>query len=279
MSTVLVTGASRGIGRATAVRLAAAGWDVYAGVRRDEDGDALQAAAGERLRPIQLDITDDARVAALADVLPDRLDGLVNNAGIVVPGPLEAINPDALRRQFEVNVLAQIAVGRAVLPKLRSSRGRIVFVSSVSGRVSTPMMGAYNASKFAIEALADAWRLELRPWGVKVVLVEPSATDTDLWRDADGAIEEVMAGMSEEQRQLYEAHLRGARKAIPRMQRLARPVEPVAAAIERALTAARPRARYVVGADARAQLALHALTPTPVEDVFLGLATGTPRKA
>src|SRR6476620_1492964 len=164
MPTVLVTGAGRGIGRATALRLAHAGWDVHAGVRRPEDGDALirEAPGRGQIFPVQLDVTDPQQVAALATTLPERLDALVNNAGIVVGGPMEGVALDALRDQLEVNVVAQVAVAQAVLPALRRAQGRIVFVSSVSGRVATPMMGAYNASKYAIEAIADAMRLELR---------------------------------------------------------------------------------------------------------------------
>lgn len=115
-------------------------------------------------------------------MLPDRLDAVVNNAGIVVDGPVEAVALEDLRRQLEVNVVGQAAVTQAVLPRIRASRGRIVFVSSLSGRIATPFMGAHSASKFAIEGLADALRIELRPWGIKVILVEPSSTDTDLWR-------------------------------------------------------------------------------------------------
>src|SRR6202000_426779 len=144
---------------------------------------------------------------ALGEALPERLDGIVNNAGIVVSGPLESLSADDLREQFEVNVVGAVALTNAVLPRLRTARGRIVFLSSLSGRVSTPMTGAYNASKFAIEAIADAWRLELRPWGIDVVLVEPAMTDTDLWRKAPETLEAEVAGLSDEHRQLYAGHL------------------------------------------------------------------------
>ena len=174
MPSVLVTGAARGIGRATVLRLAGAGWDVVAGVRRAADGEALTATAGAagRITPLQLDVSDAGQVAALDGALPQRLDAVVNNAGVVVSGPIEAVPPAELRRQLDVNVVGQVAVTQAVLPRLRAARGRVVFVSSLSGRVSTPMTGAYSASKFALEAVADALRMELRPWGVRVVLVE-----------------------------------------------------------------------------------------------------------
>ncbi|HTX45213.1 MAG TPA: SDR family NAD(P)-dependent oxidoreductase [Solirubrobacteraceae bacterium] len=167
MGSVLITGASRGIGRAAALGLAHDGWDVYAGVRRETDGADLGAEGGPRLVPIPLDVTDDQQIAALVDRLPERLDAVVNNAGIVVDGPLEAIAADRLRAQLETNVVGPLAVTQAVLPRIRASRGRIVFISSVSGRISAPMMGAYNASKFAIEGIADALRVELAPWGIR----------------------------------------------------------------------------------------------------------------
>jgi NAD(P)-dependent dehydrogenase (short-subunit alcohol dehydrogenase family) len=278
MPAVLISGASRGIGRATALRLARAGWDVYATVRRSEDGEELRAEAGERLHVLEVDVASDEQIDALADELPERLDAIVNNAGIVVSGPLESLSADDLREQFEVNVVGAVALTNLVLPKLRASRGRIVFVSSLSGRISTPMTGAYNASKFAIEAIADAWRLELRRWGVRVVLIEPAMTDTDLWRKAPEALEDGEAGMSAAHRELYADHLAGMRKAIPRIQKMAKPVDTVTAAIERALTAPRPRARYLVGADVQVQAALNAVTPTRLKDGALGLMTGTPRR-
>lgn len=137
MPSVLVTGAARGIGRAIALRLAAGGWDVVAGVRRELDREALTAAGGDRISPVLLDVTEADQVAALSSVLPARLDAVVNNAGIVVGGPVEAVAVDELRRQLDVNVVGQVAVAQAVLPRLRASRGRVVFVSSLSGRVAT----------------------------------------------------------------------------------------------------------------------------------------------
>jgi NAD(P)-dependent dehydrogenase (short-subunit alcohol dehydrogenase family) len=273
---VLITGASRGIGRATALRLSGAGWDVYATVRRPEDGESLAAEAGGAIHTLQLDVTSDEQIAALEAALPERLDALVNNAGIVVSGPLETLSADELREQFEVNVVAVVALTNLVLPRLRASRGRVVFVSSLSGMVSTPMTGAYNASKFALEAIADAWRLELRRWGVKVILVEPAMTDTDLWRKAPEVLEQGEAGLSAEHRELYADHMAGMRKAIPRIQKMAKPVETVTAAIERALTDKRPRARYLVGADVKVQAALAPLTPTRVKDSAFGRLTGMP---
>ena len=279
MPSVLVTGAARGIGRAGVLRLAGAGWDVVAGVRRAADGEALVAAAGEgRVVPVTLDITDAGQVAALADSLPARLDAVVNNAGIVVGGPVEAVPLEDLRRQLEVNLVGQVAVTQAVMPRLRESRGRAVFVSSLSGRVATPMTGPYNASKFALEGLVDALRMEVRPWGVRVVLVEPAQTDTDMWREANSSLDDAIAALAPEQRKLYAKHIEGWRKSIPRSQKMASSVDGVAEAIERALTARRPRARYVVGLGPRVQGAMAAFTSTAVMDAVLRTATGVPRK-
>ncbi len=273
MPTVLVTGAGRGIGRATVQRLGGAGWDVIAGVRRLEDAEGLQA------EPLLLDITDTAHVAALESALPASLDAVVNNAGIAVSAPVEAIALDDLRRQLEVNVVGQVAVTQAVLPRLRASKGRVVFVSSLSGRVATPMLGAYNASKFALEGMADTLRMELRPWGVRVSLIEPSQTDTDMWRKAEDELDAAVAALAPEHRELYSGHIAGTRRLIPMAQRMASPVDGVAAAVERALTSSRPRARYVVGAGPRVQAVLAAVTPTPMLDRVLAKVTGVPRRA
>jgi NAD(P)-dependent dehydrogenase (short-subunit alcohol dehydrogenase family) len=279
MPSVLVTGAARGIGRATALRLAGAGWEVVAGVRKEQDGEELVQAQPGRISSVVLDITDEQQVASLDQALPVRLDAVVNSAGVAVGGPLETVPPAELRHQLEVNVVGQAAVTQAVLPRLRDSRGRIVFLSSVSGRVATPMFGPYNASKFALEGMADALRMELAPWGIRVILIEPAQTDTDLWRKAEETFEETVAAMSPHHRELYAKHLEGARKSIPRAARMAAPVDGVARAIEKSLTATRPRARYVVGANARVQAIMAALTPTAVLDRVLGMGLGVPRRA
>jgi NAD(P)-dependent dehydrogenase (short-subunit alcohol dehydrogenase family) len=276
--TVLVTGAARGIGRASALRLAAAGWDVMAGVRRAEDGQALAEEGGDRIVPVELDVTDSDQVAALPERLPPRVEAVVNNAGVVVGGPVEGVPLGELRRQLEVNVVGQVAVTQAVMSQVRAARGRLVFISSLSGRVATPMTGAYNASKFALEGLADSLRMEVRPWGVRVVLVEPAQVDTDIWQGANQSLDESVALLSPVQRELYRKHIEGFRKSIPMSQRMAAPVESVAATVEQALTARRPKARYVVGAGPRAQSFLSSITPTSALDAMLRAAIGVPRR-
>ena len=229
---------------------------------------------------MELDVTDAGQLAALDDALPQRLDAVVNNAGVVVSGPIEAVPPDELRRQLDVNVVGQVAVTQAVLPRLRASRGRVVFLSSLSGRVSTPMTGAYSASKFALEGLADALRMELRPWGVRVVLVEPAQTDTDLWRRGGRrARGRGRRPVARPPRALRRAHRGSAHEDDPALAAdgLARSTAS-RPTIERALTARRPKARYVVGAGPRAQAAVAALTPTPALDALLRTASGVPRR-
>jgi NAD(P)-dependent dehydrogenase (short-subunit alcohol dehydrogenase family) len=271
MTSVLITGASRGIGRAIAESLAGSGWGVYAGVRRADD-----APAG--VTPVILDVTDAEQVRALDPVLPTELDAVVNNAGVVVDGPLEAITLADLRRQLEVNVIGQLAVTQAVLPRLRASQGRIVFISSVSGRIATPWTGAYNASKFALEGMADSLRIELRPWRIKVILVEPAATDTALWQDALSQLDATTSAMSDEHRRLYAGHIKGMTRTTKMIQKQAVPADHVVRAVERALHDRRPKARYPVGAPAKVQLVMDAVTPTAIMDASLATMTGIPRR-
>jgi NAD(P)-dependent dehydrogenase (short-subunit alcohol dehydrogenase family) len=259
------------------LRLAERGWEVHAGVRRREDADAL-GAGGSRISPLLLDVTDEQQIAALDEALPQDLDAVINNAGIVVDGPVEAIPTAELRRQLDVNVVAQMAVTQAVLPRLRRSRGRVVFVSSVSGRTVTPWLGAYSASKFALEALADALRIELRPWGINVILIEPGNTDTDLWRDAGRQLETTVAAFDAEHRHLYAGYIEGMRRLMPVMQRTAAPVERVVRTVERALSDRRPRARYPVGGATKAQVALSAASPTALNDAVLARVSGIKRR-
>jgi len=275
---ILVTGASRGIGRAVTLRLARRGWHVVAGVRRAQDGEELVTAQPGTVSWLELDVTNPAHIGGLEERLPAELDGVVNNAGIVVGGPMETVTVEDLRRQLEVNLIGQVAVTQAVLPRLRRSRGRVIFVSSLSGRVATPLSGAYNASKFGLEGAADALRLELAPWGIRVVLIEPAQTDTDIWRNMDALLEESVAALSPQQRELYSGHIEGFRKSIPRSQRAAVPAEVVAAAVEKALTDSRPRARYLVGKGARMQSALARIMPTPALDAALRAGGGVPRR-
>jgi NAD(P)-dependent dehydrogenase (short-subunit alcohol dehydrogenase family) len=186
---IVITGCSTGFGRVTALHLAAQGWTVFATVRKESDRTSLLAEANEkgcaaRLNPLLCDITDAAQVAELARSVAaaaPQLDALVNNAGTAFPAPLELLSVDELRSQLEINVVAQLAVTQALLPLLKAARGTIINVSSVGGRIATPVLGAYNISKFGLEALSDVLRVELAPFGLRVVIIEPAGSATAIW--------------------------------------------------------------------------------------------------
>ena len=273
-ASVLITGASRGIGRATALRLDRNGFDVIAGVRSSAAATSLEAEASDRFRTLHIDVEDAASISAAAGDVGGHLDVLINNAGIAVGGVVEALPLDELRRQLEVNVVGQVAVTQAMLPALRAARGRIVFISSVSGRTSVPALTPYAASKFAIEAIADGLRVELRAWGIDVVLVEPGSIDTDIWRSGQTELDTTIGAMSDEHRRLYGPLLEGMRKVVAQTAKRAAPVDKVVDVIEEAVTKERPRARYVAGTDARIQIALRRLLPTRAYDALIARMMG-----
>ena len=245
--TVLITGASSGIGEACAVRLARAGWRVYGGVRTSEAADSLRERG---IEPLTLDVTRTPDVAAAAETIGGTLDGLVDNAGIAIAAPLELVPLDELRRQLEVNVVGQVAVTQAFLPALRRARGRIVLMGSIGGRSALPFLGPYAASKHALEAVADSLRVELRPWGIAVSIVEPASIATAIWQKGATRAEELRAGFAPEADELYASAVASFRKVALSRGPGADP-DDVAKAVEHALTAGRPKARYVVGRDAR----------------------------
>jgi NAD(P)-dependent dehydrogenase (short-subunit alcohol dehydrogenase family) len=266
---VLVTGASTGIGRATALRLDAAGWQVFAGVRKQEDAAALSGAGSERLAPLLLDVTDAEQIAAAAARVESeaggRLDGLVNNAGIAIPSPLETMPMEDFRRQIEVNLTAHVAVTQALLPAIRAARGRIVFISSLGGRVAFPLTGAYHAAKFGIEAVGDVFRQELRSWGIAVAIVEPGSIDTPIWERGERTADEV-GGRSPRREALYGKAIESYRKVIAGTTGRAIAPEKVAAVVEHALSARSPRSRYLVGLEARVTARAKLLLPTRIFD-------------
>jgi NAD(P)-dependent dehydrogenase (short-subunit alcohol dehydrogenase family) len=274
VKSVLVTGSSTGIGRATALRLGRDGWRVFAGVRREEDAEALRAEAGARLTPVMLDVTDPGQIAAAADLIDGAvgeggLEGLVNNAGVAILGPLETIPLDDFRRQLEVNLTAQVAVTQALLPAIRRARGRIVFVSSIGGRMALPFGGPYHAAKFGLEAVSDCLRQELRPWGIHVSAIEPGSIDTPIWERGEQIADEVSSRAPAGQEELYGATIERFRAAVRRTAERGIAPEKVAAAIGDALEARRPRTRYVVGTDARGQALLARLLPDRALDAVV----------
>jgi NAD(P)-dependent dehydrogenase (short-subunit alcohol dehydrogenase family) len=270
---VLVTGASSGIGEATALHLKELGFDAVAGVRKDEDAERL--AAG-RLRTVKIDVTDTDSIAAARTELGDGpLAGLVNNAGIAVAAPLEFLPLDQLRRQLEINLIGQVAVTQAFLPALRAGRGRIVNVSSIGGRVALPLMGAYNASKFGLEAVSDSLRRELLSHGVDVIVIEPGGVKTPIWRKGNELASELSSDMPPEAARLYGRLIEALRKATAKIS-TETGIEPreVAETIGRALTAKRPRARYLVGRDAKIRGPAAKVLPDRVMDRLVGRAMG-----
>jgi NAD(P)-dependent dehydrogenase (short-subunit alcohol dehydrogenase family) len=280
MKTVLVTGASSGIGRATVRQLDAAGWRVFAGVRKEEDAASLRAEGSERLEPLMLDVLDPEAIAAAAERVgaePGGLDGLVDNAGSAVAGPLEALPIEDFRRQIELNLTAQLAVAQAMLPAIRVARGRIVLISSMGGRVSLPLTGAYHASKFALEGLGDALRQELAPWGIKVVLIEPGSIDTPIWSRGEEDADRIFAKAPPRMRELYGGAVERYRQVVKDTAERGVPPEKVAAKIEGALSASHPRARYPVGLDAQLLPRLRTLLPTPVFDLIIARAMKFPK--
>jgi NAD(P)-dependent dehydrogenase (short-subunit alcohol dehydrogenase family) len=283
MATALITGASTGIGQATALRLARAGWTVLAGVRGAEDGERLAAGApAGRLHPIALDVTDFQQIKEAAGRVAEltgtgessqgRLDGLINNAGIGYGGPLELIHPDDLRKQFDVNVLGQISVTQAMLPALRAAHGRILFMSSVGGRVAMAFTAPYAASKHAIEAIGDALRVELATSDVQVALIEPGSVSTPIWDKARESGDQI--AVPPELQKQYGHVPRAMDKVLQDTAKRGVPADQVAETIERALTAKRMRARYVVGRDARAMIVLSRLLPDHLFDRFARRALG-----
>jgi NAD(P)-dependent dehydrogenase (short-subunit alcohol dehydrogenase family) len=267
---VLVTGSSTGIGRTTALRLDRAGWRVFAAVRKEEDADALRAAGSQRLTPVMLDVTDAEAISRVAEWLSGELgegglDGLVNNAGVGIPSPLETIPIEDFRRGIEVNLIGQVAVTQALLPQIRAARGRIVFLSSIGGRIAFPMGGTYHAAKFGIEAVGDVFRQELRPWGISVSIIEPGSIDTPIWARGDREADAV-AKRAPTQGELYGGMIAGYLKASGNLAERGISPEKVGEAIEHALTSRRPRPRYLVGIDAKTQARIKPLIPPRLWD-------------
>jgi NAD(P)-dependent dehydrogenase (short-subunit alcohol dehydrogenase family) len=269
----LVTGSSTGIGRATALALDRRGWRVFAGVRREEDAESLRAEGSERLAPLILDVTSPEQIAAAAERVAaeseNGLQGLVNNAGIAVPGPLETLPLDQFRRQLEVGLVSYLAVTQAFLPQIRGAGGRVVFLSSIGGRISFPLNGAYHAAKYGTEAIGDVFRQELAKWGIRVAIVEPGSIDTPIWARGAANAEEVLAASPETER-LYGPAVERFREVVRQTAARGIPPERVAKAIVQALESKRPRSRYLVGLDAKIQARLVPLIPTPVLDRVVG---------
>lgn len=253
-NSVVITGASTGIGRAIALYMDRRGWKVYAGVRRRSDAASLRAEGSDRLLPVTLDVTDRNSIQAALEVVTDGLgasglSGLVNNAGIPYGGPVEFLSLDQVRAEFEVNYFGVIAVTQAFLPLLRRGSGRVVNMSSIGGMVVSPFLSPYCSTKFALEALSDCLRMELKPWHIEVSVIQPGAIDTPIWNKGGTILRELISGAPPEGLELYG-------NAITSMESHIAPhgasTEAVARAVAHALTSAHPSTRYPIGLEGAA---------------------------
>ncbi len=281
---VFITGASSGIGMACALHLAKLGFHVFGGVRKQQDGELLMQRSAGRIAPLLMDVTNETSIAAAVDNIVKAaghkgLYGLVNNAGIVVGGPLEFLPLSEIRKQFEVNVLGQIAVTQAVLPLLRSSRGRIVNMGSISGRIASPFIGPYSASKFALEAITDALRVELLPWGISVSIIEPGNVATPIWEKSLAAAETIAQNFPGQATDLYGSSLKEITSVVEKAAASGIDPDIVARAVAHALTARTPKTRYLVGREIRLQILLNKILPNRLYDQLVIKYVGLPGKS
>jgi NAD(P)-dependent dehydrogenase (short-subunit alcohol dehydrogenase family) len=272
---VVVTGASTGIGRATALLLDREGYRVFAGIRRQDHADELSRAGSDRLTPITIDVTDADSIEAarqeVAEAVGDAgLVGLVNNAGVGSGGPIEFMPIDDLRNTLEVNLVGQVSVTQAFLSLIRKAKGTVVFIASIGGRVSAPFMSAYSASKFGIEAVGDSLRREVRPWGIDVVVVEPGTIATEIWSKGTDALNDRMAELPEDARRLYGPQLaRWGKAFLEETGDRGIPAEKVGEVVHKAISSDRPRTRYLVGTDAKVFARLNSVLPDRAIDRML----------
>jgi NAD(P)-dependent dehydrogenase (short-subunit alcohol dehydrogenase family) len=269
---VVITGASTGIGKACALWMDRLGWQVFAGVRKEADGETLRQEGSERLRPILIDVTDAASIATAAESVRSTvgdagLHGLVNNAGVAFAGILEFMQIEHLRQQIEINVIGQVAVTQPLIPLLRRARGRIVNMSSIAGFSATPVIGPYAASKHALEAITDALRLELQPWGIHVAAVEPGRISTPIWQKSLTEAQKWIEVYPPLAHKLYGPLIEQALRSVGKKSKIS--ADMVAAEVAHALTAPKPRIRYVVGRDAQIRRWIERL-PDRLRDRIIG---------
>ncbi|WP_432825479.1 SDR family oxidoreductase [Dactylosporangium sp. CA-092794] len=266
---IVVTGASTGMGAATARELAGRGFHVLAGVRKDKDADAIRA---DGIEPVILDITDPDQIAALAARVegdPRAVRAVVNNAGIAVNAPVESLSMHDWRWQFEVNLFGHIAVTQALLPALLRSKGRVVNISSVGGKIAMATYGAYAGTKFALEAVSDALRRELAPLGVQVVVIEPGGVQTEMAGRGIATANRLVTGMTREQHERYGDLVQAITAQATAFTKAGLPAGDAAKVIAKAVTVRNPRTRYTIGRDAAVLSRLPRILPDRVLDRIL----------
>jgi NAD(P)-dependent dehydrogenase (short-subunit alcohol dehydrogenase family) len=281
---VVVTGASTGIGRATALHLDQRGYTVFAGVRKQKDANSLKKEASEKLTPITIDVTKPASITAARNKVQravgrSGVKALLNNAGVGHGGPIEFMPIEDLREAMEVNLIGQAAVTQAFLPLLRKAeRPKILFTASIGGRIASPFMSPYNSSKFALEALADSLRRELMPWGIKVVVIEPGSIATEIWDKAGDTAADRMGKMPAKGKKLYGPQMKAFGDALQDTASRGIPADKVAKVVERAIKRRNPRPRYLVGADAKVGARLNAVTSDRTFDRLIRRRMKMPKK-
>lgn len=252
---ILITGASSGIGEISAVTLAESGFQVIAGVRKEEDAERLRSKH-KNITSVFIDVTNNDSINEafnkITEIVGENgLFGLVNNAGIAIAGPLEFLPVERLRQQLEINVIGQVNITQHALPFIRKAQGRIANISSIAGFTAFPFKGAYAASKFAVEALSDSLRRELKPWGIPVSIIEPGVIKTPIWEKSINLVEDIIAEMPPEAEKYYGSVYRNLlERTLKRVQNKGALPEQVAKAILHTMTSSRPKTRYLVGKDA-----------------------------
>jgi NAD(P)-dependent dehydrogenase (short-subunit alcohol dehydrogenase family) len=280
---VVVTGASTGIGRACVNVLDEAGYRVFAGVRKQKDANAIKKESSKNVVPITIDVTKErsittARQKVQRAVGNDGLVGLVNNAGVGGGGPIEFIPIDDFRNTLEVNLVGQVAVTQTFLPLIRQGRGTVVFIASIGGRIASPFMSPYNASKFGIEAVGDSLRREVKPWGIDVVVVEPGSIDTKIWEKGGEQLAERQAVIPREAKRLYGKQFESFGKVIQETASRGIPAEKVGEVVLKGIRKRRPKHRYLVGTDAKIGARANAVMPSRTFDRMVRRQTGMPKK-
>jgi NAD(P)-dependent dehydrogenase (short-subunit alcohol dehydrogenase family) len=280
---VVVTGASTGIGRATALDLDRAGYRVFAGIRKQEDAKSLEEEATGELTPIALDVAKEDSIEAAKTTVQDAvgedgLAGLVNNAGVGGGGPIEYMDIDDFRNTIEVNLVGQVAVTQAFLPLIRKGKGTIVFIASIGGRIASPFMSPYNASKFGIEAVGESLRREVAPWGIDVVLVEPGSIATEIWAKGNETMRERVGGLPDSARKLYGAQFSRFGELLKETADRGIPPEKVAKVVRKAIRSNRPKHHYLVGTDAKMGARINAILPGRAMDAMLRRQTKFPKR-